>query len=149
MRDWKQTFESFNEEQKHKLAVLRVMECTNGVIQYAFRDGSENALSIEETRRAMKFSMGCIKRMQIPLGEETMVFGDDLKEIFGEIRDLYLKGKTDLNSFSEFMEISICMYNVLGKDRILEAQKVLSQHITEIAPEHLQLGVNYIMQFIK
>jgi hypothetical protein len=78
-----------------------------------------------------------------------MVFGDDLKEIFGEIRDLYLKGKTDLNAFSEFMEISICMYNVLGKDRILEAQKVLSQHITEIAPEHLQLGVNYIMQFIK
>ena len=149
MRDWKQTFESLNEEQKHKLAVLRVMECTNGVIQYAFRDGSQNALSIEETRRAMKFSMGCIKRMQIPLGEETMVFGDDLKEIFGEIRDLYLKGKKDLNSFSEFMEISICMYNVLGKDRILEAQKVLSQHITEIAPEHLQLCVNYIMQFIK
>ena len=149
MRDWKQTFESLNEEQKHKLAVLRVMECTNGVIQYAFRDGSENALSIEETRRAMKFSMGCIKRMQIPLGEETMVFGDDLKEIFGQIRDLYLKGKTDLNAFSEFMEISICMYNVLGKDRILEAQKVLSQHIIEIAPEHLQLGVNYIMQFIK
>jgi len=149
MRDWKQTFESLNEEQKHKLAVLRVMECTNGVIQYAFRDGSQNALSVEETRRAMKFSMSCIKRMQIPLGEETLVFGDDLKEIFGEIRDLYLKGKKDLNSFSEFMEISICMYNVLGKDRILEAQKVLSQHITEIAPEHLQLGVNYIMQFIK
>ncbi len=149
MRNWRQTFESLSEEQKHKLAVLRVMECTNGVIQYAFRDGSQNALSVEETRRAMKFSMGCIKKMQIPLGEEVLTFEDDLKEIFGEIRNLYLKGKTNEDDFAEFLQISIIMYNVLGADRILEAQEVLSQHITEIAPEHLQLGVDYIMQFIR
>jgi hypothetical protein len=149
MRNWRQTFESLGEEQKHKLAVLRVMECTNGVIQYAFRDGSEKALPIEETRRAMKFSMGCMKKMQIPLGEEVLTFEDDLKEIFGEIRNLYLKGKTNEDDFAEFLQISIIMYNVLGADRILEAQEVLSQHITEIAPEHLQLGVDYIMQFIR
>lgn len=149
MRNWRQTFESLSEEQKHKLAVLRVMECTNGVIQYAFRDGSEKALPIEDTRRAMKFSMGCMKKMQIPLGEEVLTFEDDLKEIFGEIRNLYLKGKTNEDDFAEFLQISIIMYNVLGADRILEAQEVLSQHITEIAPEHLQLGVDYIMQFIR
>ena len=149
MRNWKQTFESLSEEQKHKLAVLRVVECTNGVIQYAFRDGSEKSLPIEETRRAMKFSMGCIKRMQIPLGEEVLTFENDLKEIFGEIRDLYQSGKTNQKDFDEFMRISIIMYNVLGKERVQEAQKVLSQHITEIAPKHLQLGVDYIMQFIR
>ena len=149
MRDWKQTFEALTEEQKQKLAVLRVMECTNGVIQYAFRDGSEKALSIEDTRRAMKFSMGCIKRMQIPLGEEVLTFEDDLKEIFGEIRELYLSGKTNRDDFSKFMEISIIMYNVLGIDRILEAQELLSQHIVEIDPKHLQWGVDYIVQFIR
>ena len=149
MRDWKQTFEALTEEQKNNLALLRVMECSNGIIQYAYRDQADYALSIEDTRRAMKFSMGCVKRMEIPLGETTITFGGDLKEIFGEIRNLYLKGKTNEDDFAEFLQISIIMYNVLGADRILEAQEVLSQHITEIAPEHLQLGVDYIMQFIR
>ena len=47
------------------------------------------------------------------------------------------------------MKISIIMYNVLGKERILNAQKLLSQHIVEIAPDKLEWGVDYIMQFIK
>ena len=149
MRDWKQTFEALTEEQKNNLALLRVMECSNGIIQYAYRDQADYALSIEDTRRAMKFSMGCIKRMEIPLGETTITFDGDLKEIFGEIRDLYQSGKTNQEDFDEFMRISIIMYNVLGKERVQEAQKVLSQHITEIAPEHLQWGVNYIMNFIQ
>jgi hypothetical protein len=149
MRDWQKTFETLTEEQKNKLAILRVMECSNGLIQYAYRDQANHALSIEDTRRAMKFSMGCIKKMEIPLGETTITFGDDLKEIFGEIRDLYQSGKTNQKDFDEFMRISIIMYNVLGKERIQEAQKVLSQHITEIAPEHLQWGANYIINFIQ
>lgn len=149
MRDWQKTFETLTEEQKNKLAILRVMECSNGLIQYAYRDQANHALSIEDTRRAMKFSMGCIKKMEIPLGETTITFGDDLKEIFGEIRDLYQSGKTNQKDFDEFMKISIIMYNVLGKERIQEAQKVLSQHITEIAPEHLQWGANYIINFIQ
>jgi len=149
MRNWKETFEALTEEQKNNLAILRVMECSNGLIQYAYRDQANHALSIEDTRRAMKFSMGCIKKMEIPLGETTITFGDDLKEIFGEIRDLYQSGKTNQKDFDEFMKISIIMYNVLGKERIQEAQKVLSQHITEIAPEHLQWGANYIINFIQ
>jgi len=149
MRDWQETFEALTEEQKNKLAILRVMECSNGLIQYAYRDQANHALSIEDTRRAMKFSMGCIKKMEIPLGETTITFGDDLKEIFGEIRDLYQSGKTNRKDFDEFMKISIIMYNVLGKERVQEAQKVLSQHITEIAPEHLQWGANYIINFIQ
>ena len=151
MRNWKETFEALTEEQKNKLAILRVMECSNGLIQYAFRDNAPHALSPEDTRRAMKFSMGCIKRMEIPLGEEVITFDDNLKEIFGEIRDLYVSGAKNGNDedFQEFMRISIIMYNVLGKERIQEAQKVLSQHITEIAPEHLQWGSNYIINFIQ
>ena len=151
MRNWQETFENLSEDQKEKLSVLRVMECTNGIIQYAFRDNAPHALSPEDTRRAMKFSMGCIKRMEIPLGEEVITFDDNLKEIFGEIRDLYVSGAKNGNDedFQEFMRISIIMYNVLGKERIQEAQKVLSQHITEIAPEHLQWGSNYIINFIQ
>ena len=151
MRNWKKTFENLTEEQKEKLAVLRVMECTNGIIQYAYRDKAPHALSPEETRRAMQFSMGCIKRMEIPLGQETITFEDDIKEIFKEIRDLYVSGAKNGNNedFEEFLRISVIMYNVLGKERILSAQKLLSQHIEEIAPDKLQWGVDYIVQFIE
>jgi len=151
MRNWQETFETLTEDQKEKLSVLRVMECTNGIIQYAYRDNAPHALSAEDTRRAMKFSMGCIKRMEIPLGEEVITFDDDLKEVFSEIRDLYVSGAKNGNDqdFAEFMRISIIMYNVLGKERIVNAQKLLSQHIEEIAPDKLQWGVDYIMQFIK
>ena len=151
MKNWKEIYGNLPSDELDKIAILRVMECTNGVIQHAFRDGAEYALSVDDTRRAMKFSMGCIKRMEIPLGEEVITFDEDLKEIFGEIRDLYISGAKNGNDedFREFMKISIIMYNVLGKDRILNAQKLLSQHIVEIAPDKLEWGVDYIMQFIK
>ena len=149
MTDWKKVYSELPPEELDKIAILRVMECSNGLIQYAYRDQANHALSIEDTRRAMKFSMGCIKKMEIPLGETTITFGDHLKDIFVEIRDLYQSGKTNQKDFDEFMRISIIMYNVLGKERVQEAQKVLSQHITEIAPEHLQWGANYIINFIQ
>ena len=40
------------------------------------------------------------------------------------------------------------MINVLGKDRILKAKDKLAQHITEIAPENLNWGVEYMFQSI-
>ena len=61
MKNWKELYDSLPDTEKDKIAILRVMECTNGVIQHAFRDGEEYALPVEETRKAMKFSMSCIK----------------------------------------------------------------------------------------
>ena len=151
MRDWKKIFEDMTEEEKINLSILRVMECTNGVIQYAYRDQHPDALSLEETRKAMKFSMGCIKRMEIPLGDSSIKFEGEIAEIFAEIRELYNSGAKNGNNedFEKFIEISITMYNVLGKDRILRAQEILGEHIVEIAPDKLQYGVDYILQFIK
>jgi hypothetical protein len=150
MKDWKNVFENLTEKEKRNLAILRVLECTNGIIQYSYRRNDPWALSIEDTRKSMKFSMSCIKNMQIPLKEETITFGDDLAETFGQIRDLYVSGtkKGNKEDFSEFMRISSIMINVLGKERILEAQKVLSQQICDIPPDKLQWGVDYMMQFI-
>ena len=83
-KEWKQKFEALSEEELEKLAILRVMECTNGVIQYAHRDNAPYKLSIEDTRRAMKFSMGCIKRLEIPMGDETITFAPETKELFND-----------------------------------------------------------------
>ena len=68
MIDWNTRFQALPDEEKGKIALLRVIECTNGIIQYKFRDEDEDALSVEETRDAMKFSMKCMKTMEIPFG---------------------------------------------------------------------------------
>ena len=60
MKDWKEIYGNLPDTEKDKIAVLRVMECTNGVIQHSYRDNEPWALPIEETRKAMKFSMSCI-----------------------------------------------------------------------------------------
>jgi hypothetical protein len=57
MIDWDTRFQALPDTEKDKIALLRVIECTNGIIQYKFRDEDEDALSVEETRDAMKFSM--------------------------------------------------------------------------------------------
>ena len=67
MKNWNDLFGNLPDEEKDKIALLRVIECSNGVVQHMFRANDEDALSIEETRDAMKFSMGCMKTMSIPL----------------------------------------------------------------------------------
>ena len=81
-------------------------------------------------------SMGCIKRMEIPLGEETLTFGDDTKELFNEVRRLYMSGAKNGNEedYTRFLVVSAIMINVLGKDRILKAKDKLHN----ISPKLLQ-----------
>jgi hypothetical protein len=68
MIDWNTRFQALPDAEKDKIALLRVIECSNGIIQYKFRDEDEDALSVEETRDAMKFSMGCMKTNGNPFG---------------------------------------------------------------------------------
>ena len=41
MTDWFELYEALPSEELDKIAVLRVMECTNGIIQYAHRDDAD------------------------------------------------------------------------------------------------------------
>ena len=52
------------------VALIRAVECTNGCVQYAFRDEEDWALDLEQTRLCMKTSMGFIKskRLELPDG---------------------------------------------------------------------------------
>ena len=149
MKDWKELYSNLPEEELDKIAVLRVMECTNGIIQYAHRDNASYKLSIEDTRRAMKFSMGCIKRMEIPLKEETITFAPETEELMREARDYYVRGvkKGDDEAYAEFMKISKATAQVCGLPRIVKGMKTLQENIDDIPPDTLKWGVEYLMQF--
>ena len=150
MTDWKKLYSDLPVEELDKIALLRVMECTNGIIQYAFRDGEDYALPLEETRRSMKFSMGCIKRMEIPLKEETIVFAPETQELMRQARDFYVRGmkQGDDKAYAEFMKISAASAQACGKGRILKAKEVLSKNVDAIPAQSYDWGVSYLMQFL-
>jgi hypothetical protein len=49
-KDWDFIFQALPDEEQDKLALLRLIECSNGCIQHSFRNGDVDALSPEETR---------------------------------------------------------------------------------------------------
>ena len=63
---WSELLRQVPSTELEKLAILRVLECSNGMIQLRFREGHPDALNVDDTRRAMRISMRCIKAMEIP-----------------------------------------------------------------------------------
>ena len=127
MTDWKKLYSALPEEELDKIAILRVMECTNGIIQYAHRDDADYKLPIGETSKAMKFSMSSIKNMQIPLRDETITFAPETEDLMRQARDFYIKGakQGDDDAYEEFMSISKATAQVVGKERIFKACDIL------------------------
>ncbi len=146
MKNWNKIFEALPEEEQDKLALLRLVECTNGVIQHMFRNGDADALSPEETRAAMKFSMGCMKNQTIPLGDEVVIFAPETAKIMKEVRELYISGFKQQNQedYEEFMVASVANLGAIGKERILKARTILFDHLYEIPHFTLDWGLSYI-----
>ena len=150
MKNWKEIYGNLPDTEKDKIAVLRVMECTNGVIQHAFRDGDPYALSVEDTRRAMKFSMSCMKNLEIPLKDETITFEPETQELLREARNYYVSGvkKGNKEDFAEFMKISEATAVAVGLERIMNGANILKENVDDIPADKLHWGVAYLMQFI-
>ena len=150
MKDWTTIFNNLSDEEKDKVAVLRVMECANGVIQYAYRDGKDYALSIEDTRKAMKFSMSCMKKLEIPFKNETISFNPETQKILREARDLYISGFKNGNDedLEEFFRMSASTVRALGREQLVKAKQILEKNIDDIPPTALDWGVTYLEQFL-
>ena len=151
MKDWKTIYNNLPPEELDKIAILRVMECTNGVIQHAFRGEEDYALPIEETRKAMKFSMSCMKNMAIPLKKETITFAPETEELMREARELYVSGVKQGNDedFAEFMRVSEASAQACGLQRLIKARQILEDNVDDLPPNTLNWGLAYLMQFFK
>jgi hypothetical protein len=150
MKDWKTIFDSLPDEEQDKLALLRLIECTNGVIQNMYRHDVVDALSLEDTRTAMKFSMKCMKTQTILLGDEVITFAPETKKIMKEIRELYISGfkQQKQEDYEEFMIASVCNLNAIGKKRILKARTILFDKLYDIPHHTLDWGLSYIFNLM-
>ena len=146
MNNWNKIFEALPDEEQDKLALLRVIETSNGVIQSLYRNGDPDALSPEETRISMKFSMGCMKTQTIPLGDEVITFAPETAEIMSKVRELYISGFKQQNQedYEEFMVASVANLGAIGKERILRARTILFDNLYEIPHHTLDWGLSYI-----
>ena len=128
-------------------AIIRVMECTNGCVQYGFRGESPNALSVEQTRECMKVSMGAIKSKKLPLPTgEVIYMPEGAIPLMDEARDLYQKMKTrDIDAYDEFFALSTAHFHVLGKEIIDEKFAFLREQFSNVFTEYwIQRGEEYI-----
>ena len=146
MKNWNKIFEALPDEEQDKLALLRLVECTNGVIQHMHRNGDPDALSLEETRTAMKFSMSAMKTQTIPLGDEVIVFAPETARIMSEVRELYISGFKQQNQedYEEFMVASVANLGAIGKERILKARTILFNDLYDIPVHCIDWGLSYI-----
>jgi len=151
MKNWNKIFEALPDEEQDKLALLRVIETSNGVIQSLFRNKDADALSPEETRISMKFSMSAMKTQTIPLGDEIITFAPETAEIMREVRELYISGFKQQNDedYEEFMRASVANLNAIGKERILDARQILFCSLYEIPVHCLDWGIQYIFGLMK
>ena len=150
MTDWTSAFNALSSEELDKLAVLRVMECANGVIQFMYRDKEPDALTTEETRKAMNFSMSSIKRMQIVLESETIDFEEHTKELMGEVRELYIQGMKRNNdeAYAKFLVASLACLKACGMERLQKAHDKLFNDCYEMPPYAWGYGMSYIRGFM-
>ena len=151
MKNWNKIFEALPDEEQDKLALLRVIETSNGVIQSLFRNKDADALSPEETRISMKFSMSAMKTQTIPLGDEVIRFAPETAKIMREVRELYISGFKQQNDedYEEFMKASVANLNAIGKERIIDARQILFCSLYEIPVHCLDWGIQYIFGLMK
>ena len=92
-----------------------------------FRDKDPDALTVEDTRTAMGFSMSSIKRMQIVLENETIDFAEPTKDIMSDVRKLYISGMKQNNDkdYAEFMRASTACMKACGHYRLKTAKDKL------------------------
>jgi hypothetical protein len=151
MTDWTDTFKLLPDEELDKIALLRIIETSNGICQYMLRNNDPDALSIEDTRKAMGFSMSSIKRQRIVLESETIEFAPETKKIMTDVRNLYVSGMKMNNDddYAEFLRSSLACLQVCGVERLERAKNKLFADCYALPAYAWDYGMSYCRNFLR
>ena len=145
--------EKFSDEALDKFAKLRILEVTNGCIQWAFRRGDRECLSVEQTRECMNIVMGFMKRTELYFPSEGQIeFDDEQKAFIREVRSLYKSAFKDNIKESErkFYATSTAQFIVFGHERIRRAMTLVKQdYETVFSPYYIERGQKYIDRYLE
>lgn len=149
---WESIWRRQSDIGKDHSSLIRAVECTNGCVQYAYRDQQSFALPIEQTRLCMKTSMGIIKNKRIVLKNgEIIEFDPSIHDLIDEVRDIYIAGfkENDDEKLKEFYAQSVAQFFVLGSERIDNAfQFVVDNFVHTFTVEFIERGRSYVYKYL-
>lgn len=133
-------------------ALIRAVECTNGCVQYAYRDGEDFALDIDKTRVCMKISMTIMntKRIECPDGS-VIEIDPTIHDLLDEVREIYISGfkRSNDEKLMEFYAQSVAQFYVIGEDKLNEALCFVKNNYENIfTPYFLERGRQYIFKYL-
>lgn len=136
-----------------KLAILRVLEVTNGCTQWGFRRKDEQCLSVELTRECMKKVIGFIqdKKIDLPSGE-SIHFTSSIQQLIDEGRELYQDAfkKNIADKEKEYYAYSTAQFLVYGRPRLNAAIQLVKQEFESLfTTYYIEKGRNYIAPYIE
>lgn len=139
-------------EELDKLALLRVLEVTNGCTQWGFRRQDEHCLSVEQTRECMRTVIGFIKDKKIDLpGEETIHFTPHIEQLIEEGRALYQDAfKNNVEGAErEYYAYSTAQFLVYGHQRLNHAMQMVKDAFEPMfSPYYIERGRRYIAPYL-
>jgi len=140
------------EEGLDSVALIRCVECTNGCVQYAFRDEEPWALDLEQTRLCMKTSMTFIKTKRLELPDGSVIECDpSVIDALNKVRDIYIEGFKMGNddAMMEFYAQSIAQFYVIGREKLNKKFDWVEQNLKHVFGElFLKAGRSYIMSYL-
>ncbi|MFM7384289.1 MAG: hypothetical protein ACKO1W_14745 [Microcystaceae cyanobacterium] len=136
-----------------KLALLRVLEVTNGCTQWAFRRQDKNCLSVEQTRECMKQVMGFIKNKKILLAQNRIIeFTPIIEQLIDEGRQLYQDAFKNqvAGAEQEYYAYSTAQFLIYGRQRLEQALGEIRQEFEALfTPYYLEKGRRYIAPYLE
>ena len=140
-------------QELEKLAIIRVLEVTNGCTQWAFRRQDENCLSLEQTRECMKQVMGFIKNKKIVLSPDKIIeFPPAIESLIDDSRKLYQDAfKNNVaGAEEEFYAYSTALFLVCGHQRLEKAMELVNQEFESLfTTYYLEKGRRYIAPYLE
>ncbi|MFZ4665087.1 MAG: hypothetical protein ACOYME_01515 [Prochlorotrichaceae cyanobacterium] len=148
-----QQLESISSPDLDKLTLLRVLEVTNGCLQWGFRRQDEECLSVEQTRECMRTVIGFIKekKIDLPTGE-SIVFTPFLEQLINNGRELYYDAfKRNIpDAEREYYAYSTAQFLLYGIPRVSQATTLVQQHFESLFTDYyIQRGQNYIRPYLE
>lgn len=144
--------EQFSQDDLDKLAELRVLEITNGCVQWRFRKNEEGSLSVDQTRECMKIVMKFIKDQEVYFPSKGMrTFSPEVNEFITEGRQLYRDAfKNNVpGAKREYYAMSVAQFIVYGRDRLEQAMALVEQDYESLfTPFFIGRGRNYVAPYL-
>lgn len=143
--------QKIDSKELEKLAILRIIEVTNGCIQWGFRRQDEHCLSVEQTRECMRKVIGFMKEKKVVLSRgEAICFTLPIEQLIEEGRNLYQDAfKNNVaGAEKEYYAYSTAQFLVYGRQRLDTAMRLVKQEFESLfTPYYIEKGRNYIAPY--